>query len=174
MLSENYLPVLSTICVISTQFVFLLHFEMRRNPEKSKHNISLLNANSHNNSVHTDWYEFFFLERSTLITFIITYYNRHFGLKSKKKICKGDVIYDQPLNSVTLFLSFSYLFFHSSAVSSSLSWATFLMVLALCPNSSVDLVSSLLVSAGEQQMTIVVLAFPPSDSFKDCMSYETA
>ena len=42
------------------------------------------------------------------------------------------------------------------------------MVLALCPNSSVDLVSSLLVSAGEQQMTIVVLAFPPSDSYKDC------
>ena len=44
--------------------------------------------------------------------------------------------------------------------------ATFLMVLALCPKSRVDLVSSSLSEAGEQQMTIVVLELPPSDSWK--------
>ena len=89
MLSENYLPVLSTICVISTQFVFLLHFEMRRNPEKSKHNISLLNANSHNNSVLTDWYEFFYFERILFESAIncspdpTTNFEFHFAKKSE-------------------------------------------------------------------------------------------
>ena len=37
---------------------------------------------------------------------------------------------------------------------------TFLIVLALLPKSRVDLVSASLKLAGEQQMTMVVLAFP--------------
>ena len=36
----------------------------------------------------------------------------------------------------------------------------------LCPNCRVDFVSASLYDAGEQQITMVVLALPPSDSCK--------
>ena len=38
------------------------------------------------------------------------------------------------------------------------------MSLYLCPNCSVDLVSASLKEDGEQQMTMVVRQFPPSES----------
>lgn len=100
--------------------------------------------------------------------------------------------------------SFSYFFFHSSAVSSMFTETVFLIVLALCereyggnylhmhifvanlqqhwisdflnfrrnilkwlhlwPNMRVDLVSASLNTEGEQQITIVVLQFPPKES----------
>lgn len=41
------------------------------------------------------------------------------------------------------------------------------------PKSKVDLVSLSLNEAGEQQITIVVLAFPPSDSCKILVSLES-
>ena len=43
---------------------------------------------------------------------------------------------------------------------------TFLIVLALLPNSNVLFVSGSLKEAGEAQMTTVVLALPPRDSCK--------
>jgi len=69
-----------------------------------------------------------------------------------------------PLRRATFSFSFSYRRFHSSAVNSSLTVTTFLTVLALLPKSNVDLVSDSLKLAGEQQITIVVLAFPKKPS----------
>jgi hypothetical protein len=48
-----------------------------------------------------------------------------------------------------------------------------LMMIYLLPNSSVDFVSDSLKEAGEQQMMIVVLALPPSDSCKILVSLES-
>ena len=69
--------------------------------------------------------------------------------------------------------SFCHRFFHSSAVSSSLTATTFLMVLARRPKSRVDFVSASLKDAGDAQMTMVVLELPPSDSCRILVSFES-
>ena len=74
--------------------------------------------------------------------------------------------------SHSVFFS-SYLFFHSSAVNSSFTWTTFFIVLALWPNISVDFVSVSLKDAGEQQIMIVVLAFPPNDSWRIRVNFKS-
>uniref|UniRef100_A0A671PTE8 Uncharacterized protein n=1 Tax=Sinocyclocheilus anshuiensis TaxID=1608454 RepID=A0A671PTE8_9TELE len=74
--------------------------------------------------------------------------------------------------SVLFFsFSFSYFFFHCSAVSSTFTHTVFLMVFALRTvktgkNYFVVLVSASLKEDGEQQITIVVLQFPPRESCK--------
>lgn len=52
-------------------------------------------------------------------------------------------------------------------------WKLIELVIYLLPKSSVLLVSLSLNEAGEQQITMVVLAFPPSDSCKIRVSFES-
>uniref|UniRef100_A0A672NIJ3 Transmembrane protein n=1 Tax=Sinocyclocheilus grahami TaxID=75366 RepID=A0A672NIJ3_SINGR len=69
--------------------------------------------------------------------------------------------------SVLFFsFSFSYFFFHCSAVSSTFTHTVLFISHHLCPNMSVVLVSASLKEDGEQQITIVVLQFPPRESCK--------